>query len=194
MLFLALDQGAVAWHGRRMTVFVRVAGDPLGLASAVRSTVSAIDPRLPIRNLQPMDAVVAQAAAAPRFRALLLGLFAGLALVLAAIGIYGVVSFSVAQRTREMAIRMALGARSSGVMRLVMRDGLSPVIAGVLLGLLVAWALSRVLTAVLFGVGATDVVVFFAVPATLLAVAALSTLGPARRALRSDPMDILRES
>ncbi len=156
--------------------------------------ISEVDPVLPLANLRTMDAVVARAAAGPRFRALLLGVFAGLALVLAAIGIYGVVSFSVAQRTREMAIRMALGARAGGVMRLVFRDGLAPVVAGVALGLMAGFALSRVLAALLFGVTATDPIVFALVPAALLCVAVVATIVPARRAVRADPANILRES
>lgn len=192
--FFAHDQAIVPWHGRRMTLFIRAAGDPLGLTDAIRAVVAGLDPQLPLANLRTMDSVVARAAAAPRFRALLIGGFATLALVLAAIGIYGVVSFSVAQRTREVAIRMALGARSAGVMRLVFLDGLTPVVIGVALGLAAAWALSRVLAALLFGVTATDAAVFLAVPVTLLFVAVMATLIPARRAVRADPMSILRES
>jgi len=194
MVFFPYDQQLVAWHGRHMTVFMRVAGEPLVLAGGVRSTLTAIDARLPITNLHTMDAVVASAAAAPRFRALLFLAFATLALLLAAIGIYGVVSFSVARRTREMAIRMALGARPREVVGLLFRDGLAPVLFGAALGLLAAWALSRVLATLLFGVSATDAGVFIIVPTLLLGVAVLATLLPARRAVRAEPMNILRES
>lgn len=194
MVFVAADQRIVPWHGRRMTVFLRTSGDPLMLASGVRTAVRGMDAQLPLTNLRTMESVVSSAAAAPRFRALLLGSFAALALVLATIGIYGVVSFSVAQRTREMAIRMALGAHASGVVRLVLRDGLAPVIVGTVLGLLFALALSRILAALLFGVTATDTIVFVGVPAALLAAAAAATLLPARRATRTHPMSVLRES
>jgi putative ABC transport system permease protein len=138
--------------------------------------------------------VVSNAAAAPRFRAVLLGSFATLALILAAIGIYGVVSYSVAQRTREMAIRLALGAMSGGVIRLVLREALAPVVLGILIGVPAAWALARVLATLLFGVTATDPSVFVLVPLALVAVAGLAAFVPARRAVRTDPMHTLREA
>lgn len=194
MAFVMVSQGIVAWHGRRMTVLLRTRSDPIALASAVRSAVHAVDPQLPVANLRTMESVVNQAAAAPRFRTTLLVSFACLALLLAAIGIYGVVSYSVSQRTRELAIRIALGSRAGGVIRLVLRDGMVPVAVGTGLGLAGAFVVSRVLAAVLFGVTATDGLVFLGVPAVLMTVAAVATLVPARRATRADPMNVLRES
>jgi putative ABC transport system permease protein len=194
MVFLARDQGIVSWHGRRMTVMVRTSGDPLALTAGVRTAIADVDAQLPITNLRTMETVVSNAAAAPRFRAVLLGSFATLALLLAAIGIYGVVSYSVAQRTREMAIRLALGAKSGGVIRLVLREALTPVVLGILIGVPAAWALARVLATLLFGVTATDPSVFVLVPLALVAVAGLAAFVPARRAVRTDPMHTLREA
>jgi ABC-type antimicrobial peptide transport system permease subunit len=194
MVFLAYDQGIIAWHGRRMTVMVRASGDPLTLAAGVRTTIADVDAQLPIANLRTMETVVSNAAAAPRFRAVLLGSFATLALLLAAIGIYGVVSYSVAQRTREMAIRLALGAKNSGVIRLVLREGLTPVVLGILIGVPAAWALSRVIATLLFGVTASDPSVFLLVPLALVTVAGVAAFVPARRAVRTDPMHTLRET
>jgi putative ABC transport system permease protein len=194
MVFLAYDQGIISWQGRRMTVMLRTSDDPLALAAGVRTTIADVDAQLPITNLRTMETVVSNAAAAPRFRAVLLGSFATLALLLAAIGIYGVVSYSVAQRTREMAIRLALGAKSGGVIRLVLREGLTPVVVGILIGLPAAWALSRILATLLFGVSASDPSVFVVVPLALVAVAGLAAFVPARRAVRTDPMHTLRET
>jgi putative ABC transport system permease protein len=177
-----------------MTVMLRTAGDPLGLAAGVRTTIADVDAQLPITNLRTMESVVWSAAAAPRFRAVLLGSFATLALILAAIGIYGVVSYSVAQRTREMAIRLALGANAGGVIGLVLREGMAPVVLGIVIGVPVAWALSRVIATLLFGVTASDPSIFLFVPATLLTVAGFAALVPARRAVRTDPMHTLRET
>jgi putative ABC transport system permease protein len=153
-----------------------------------------MDPDLPMANLRTMEQIVARSTAAPRFRTSLIATFASLALILAAIGIYGVVSYSVAQRSRELAIRAALGARSAGLLRMVLREALTPVSIGLAIGLVAALALARVLTSLLFGVTTTDTPVYIAVPAMLLGVATLATLAPALRATRADPMHTLRES
>jgi ABC-type antimicrobial peptide transport system permease subunit len=140
-----------------------------------------------------MAEVVARSAAPARFRTLLLGGFAALALVLASVGIYGVVSYGVAQRRRELAIRMAVGARAREVRAMVLRQGLAPVALGAAIGLLGALAGARVLASVLFQVPTTDVFVFISVPAVLCMVAVLATVLPARRATRVDPITVLRE-
>jgi putative ABC transport system permease protein len=192
-LYFARPQQLVAWHPRQMTFLLRTAGDPYDHAPAVRAAVRALDPLLPIANLRSMDEVVQRSAAPPRFRTFLLGAFAALALVLASVGIYGVVSYSVAQRTREMAIRMAVGARAGEVRTLVVRQGLQPVLLGVAIGVAGSLAAARVLASVLFRVDTADAFIFLSVPTVLCAVACVATLLPARRATRVDPMAVLRE-
>ena len=173
-------------------VVLRTAVDPLALAPAVREQVHAVDPGQPIGDLRALEQLVHESAAAPRFRTTLLGLFAGLALLLAAIGIYSVVSFSVARRTHEIGVRMALGAWWLQVLHLVVGESMRLVLLGVALGLAGALALTRVLTSVLFGVGATDPSTFVAVALLLGLVALAACWIPARRATRVDPMVALR--
>jgi len=139
-----------------------------------------------------MDQILSDSLAQPRFRTLLLGFFSGLALLLAAVGIYGVVSFTVAQRTREIGIRMALGARSSDVTRLMLTQGLGPCLAGISVGMAAALIMTRLLSGFLFGVQPTDPVTFLGVCFLLIAVALVACWLPARRASRVDPMVALR--
>jgi predicted permease len=193
MVYLARAQEVMSWHVRRTTIVLRTAEDPSAIVPAVRAQVRAIDDRLPMSNVLTMRQVIAASATPPRFRTLLIGTFSALALLLATLGIYGVVSYSVTQRSREMAIRMALGARARGVLGLVLRQGLAPVAVGIGVGLLAAMALSRVLAAVLFEVTTTDALVFTGVPALMLLVAAAATIAPARRATRVAPMEALRQ-
>jgi putative ABC transport system permease protein len=179
-----------------MNVVVRAARDPRALAGTVTSTISALDPDIPVAKLRTMDEIMWEAVARPRFVMLLLGGFAVLALLLAAIGIYGVMSYSVAQRSHELGIRMALGARAQAVLRLVMRQGLVLIVGGIVTGvagaLVVNAALSRVLGSMLFEVKALDPTTFLAVAAVVAAVATTACLVPARRATRVDPMVALR--
>jgi predicted permease len=193
MVYLARAQEVMSWHVRRTTIVLRTAEDPSAIVPAVRAQVRAIDDRLPMSNVLTMRQVIAASATPPRFRTLLIGTFSALALLLATLGIYGVVSYSVTQRSREMAIRMALGARARGVLGLVLRQGLAPVAVGIGVGLLAARALSRVLAAVLFEVTTMDALVFTGVPALMLLVAAAATIAPARRATRVAPMEALRQ-
>jgi len=171
---------------------VSTAVDPLGLAATVRKTVWEIDKDQPVSNIRTMEEVLSESIARQRFSMLLLGIFAGVALVLAAVGIYGVMSYSVAQRTHEIGIRMALGARRSDVLKLTVGGGLKLVLAGVAIGLAAAFILTRVMSSLLFGVSATDPTTFIIISLVLIAVAVLASYIPARRATRIDPMVALR--
>jgi len=178
--------------GGSTNLTIRVAGDPLSLAAAVRKEVQAIDRDQPIAAVRTMEQVVAESVGAPRYRTLLLGLFAFVALLLAAIGIYGVTSYAVAQRTHEIGIRMALGAQPRAVHRLVIGQGIRLALVGVGAGLIGAVALTRLLAGLLFGVTATDPLTFTGVAVILMAIALLACWIPARRAARVDPMIALR--
>jgi putative ABC transport system permease protein len=175
-----------------MTLVARVAGaDPLQFAPAVRAAVSAVDRELPVARILTMEQVAAKSVANRRLSMLLLAIFAGIAMTLAAVGIYGVISYSVARRTHEIGVRMALGASGGDVLRMVVRQGLYLALAGATIGLIAAVALTRLLNTMLFGITATDPPVFAAVTLLLLAVAALAGYIPARRATRVDPLDAL---
>jgi putative ABC transport system permease protein len=178
--------------GRSLMVAVRSAGDPSALVPALRRAVRTIDPDLPLFQVATMEERVSASLARPRINAVLLGGFALTALLLAAIGIYGVIAYGVVQRTRELGIRVALGARATDVLRMVIRQGMRPVLLGVTLGLAGALAGTRVLRSLLFGVGPFDPTAFGLVTLFLLLVALAATWLPARRAGRSDPMTALR--
>ena len=177
---------------RYMTLVVRTAGDPVSLAPSVREQVRQMDPNLPIAAVRPMTDVVASAASMPRFTSALLSIFSALALCLAAIGIYGVLAYLVSQRTREIGIRMAIGARPSSVLGLIVGRGLALSLSGVVLGLMAAAAASRLMTGLLFHVQPLDVATFLAAPAILVGVSVLSSAVPAWRAMRVDPITALR--
>jgi putative ABC transport system permease protein len=171
---------------------IRMAGNPVNLAAAVRKEVLAIDRDQPIAAVRMMDAVLAESVSAPRYRTLLLGLFAVVALLLSAVGIYGVIAYTTAQRTRELGVRMALGAQSKNVMTLVIGQGLKLALAGVLLGLGGAWALTRLVRTLLFDVSATDPLTFGAIALLITVVALIACSIPAWRATKVDPMVALR--
>jgi len=177
---------------RAMYVTVKTVADPGALAAPVRAQIRSIDPDLPVYRVRTMSAWVDQSLARPRFAMTLLSGFAGLALVLAALGIYGVMAFLVSQSTREIGIRMALGATEKSVLGLVVRQGLGIALTGAVLGLLAALALNRLIASLLFGVGGTDVPTFASAILLLSAVALLATWVPARRAARTDPAESLR--
>jgi predicted permease len=177
---------------RALYAVVKAAGDPASLAAAVKQELRALDPDLPVYRLRPMRQWVEQSLARQRFAMLLLSLFALLAFALAAIGIYGVMSYLVGQGTREIGIRMALGATEARVLSLVLRQGMLVALAGAGIGLLAALALGRFLESLLFGIRADDPLTFVAVALTLAAVALVASYLPARRAARTDPMVSLR--
>jgi predicted permease len=171
---------------------VRTEGDPLPLARTIRAIILEGDPNQPIRSIMTLGEILSESLARDRFFTLLFGIFGALALLLAAIGIYGVLAYSVGQRTREFGVRMALGARAADVLRMVIASGLGLVATGIVLGLLAAFALARLMAGLLYGVTTTDPVTFAAVPVLLAAVALLASYIPARRATRVDPMRALR--
>ena len=175
-----------------VNLVIRTQGDPLSLVGGVRKEVNALDPDQPIAAIRPMTEWVAMSAAGARYRTTLLGLFALLAMILAATGIYGVMSYSVAQRTQEIGVRMALGARPLDVLKLVVRQGMMLVLIGVIVGLAGALALTRVMSSLLFGVTERDPITFVAVAALLIVVAFISCFVPAHRATRVDPLIALR--
>lgn len=177
---------------RSASISVRARSDPIALIPAIRQAVRSVDPEQPIASITTMDAVLAEFMAPRRFNALLLGAFASLALVLAAVGLYGVIAFLIAQRTHEIGVRMALGAERRDVITMVLRQGMLLTLSGVAIGLAASLALTRLLSGMLFRVEARDPVVFTAVPIILVTVAALAVILPARRASRVDPATALR--
>ena len=176
----------------QMTLIVRTTNDPHSLITAVQNEVHSMDAEVPVFNVKTMDQHIAATVAAPRFNTTLLAIFAAVALVLTIVGLYGVMSYSVAQRTNEIGIRMALGARVTDVLALVFKQGMILVLIGEVIGLAGAFALTRLIRGLLFGVAPTDFRTFIAVAAVLAAVALLATLIPARRAAKVDPLVALR--
>jgi predicted permease len=176
----------------KMTLVVRTTGEPRSVAGAVREQIRALDANLPVADVKSLRDQVDLSLLPSRLAAWTLGGFGLLALLLAAIGIYGVVSYSVAQRTREIGVRMALGAKEKDVLRLVLGEGLFVIAVGLALGLLCAAAATRVIAGFLYGVGATDPVTFAGVPLLLGFIALGASYIPARRATKVDPLVALR--
>jgi len=175
-----------------MTIVVRTDGDLATLSGAIRSEVLGIDREQPLSRVRPLEQLVSESMARERFLMLLLGIFAAVALTLAAVGLYGVISYSVTQRTHEIGIRSALGAQRKDVLKLIVGNGMILALTGVGIGLILAFALTRLIETFLFGITATDAFTFLAVPAMLTGVALVSCLVPARRATKVDPMIALR--
>ena len=187
-VYLPLQQN----HETGMTLHVRAAGNPTSIVAAVRSEVQALEKNLPVNNPTLMSEWIVNSLYAARMGAILVGVFATLALVLASIGLYGVMSFAVSQRTRELGIRVALGAQAADVFRLVLWQGTGLVVCGVALGMGAAWIVTRFLTSFLYGISATDRFTFAIIPAVLACVAGIACYIPARRATKVDPLVALR--
>ena len=171
---------------------VQTSTKPETLSSAIRDQVRALDPDQPVTSIRTMDELLERTLSGAKFSLLLFGLFAALALVLAAIGIYGVMATTVTQRTHEIGLRMALGAQKRDVLRLVIRQGMVLVLIGIAAGLASAFALTRLMATLLFGISPTDPMTLALIPFLLAAVALLACYLPARRATKVDPLVALR--
>jgi len=195
-LYVPLDQlsasGPNRWQSFPLTLVVRSATAPSSMVSAVTNAVHSVDGTVPLRDIQTMDEVVTSSLSQSRFNMLLLGAFAGLALLLAAIGIYSVLSYSVRQRVPEIGIRLALGARLSDVVRMIVIEGMKPALLGVAIGALAALATGRVVASLIYQVTPSDPVTFLAVSALLGMIALLACVIPAYRASKVDPVIALR--
>ena len=198
-LFMRYSQGSAIYRPMRqepvnlgLAVFVRTAGNVRAHASGIMRAVSDVDSNLPVPTVETVDESLSTFLAEPKFRAELFGVFAGLALLLAAVGIYGVLSQLVVQRTHEIGIRVALGASHRDVFRLVLGEGLRLILAGIVLGIIGALVLTRLLSSMLYGVGTSDPFTFVSVSLFLAAVALLASYVPARRAMRMNPLLALR--
>jgi len=183
--FLPLLEGS-------MTIAVR-SSNAAGLLSSIRAALGEVDKTVPVYDVKSMEEMVSDSGSLRRFDMWLIGTFAGLALTLAAIGIYGVMAYSVSQRTREIGVRIALGAQQRNVLRLIMGQGARLALAGVAVGLIGAFALTRLMASLLFGVSPRDFMTFALVPAMVLALILVGCYIPARRATRLDPVVALRE-
>ena len=180
--------------GLTMSLLVRSVRNPLSLARQVKEAVYEVDSNQPVANIRTLEQVRSDYLASPRLTAILLGLFAGLALLITVTGIAGVIAFAVSQRTREIGIRMALGAESGSVLGMLLKQGMGLVLVGLVLGTVGAFGLSRLMSGLLFGVGPTDPITFVGVALLLAAVAALATFLPARAATGVDPVTALKTS
>jgi predicted permease len=179
-------------QARYMNVVIRTAGDPLDLVPSARAALRSVDPRLPLINPRTIEDIVERSMAATSFTVLLLGIAAGIALLLGTVGIYGVISYIVSQRTQEIGVRMALGAPGETVLRSVVKQGMALTGIGLGVGMFGAWGLSRAMSSLLYGVSATDPMTFGGTAVLLAVVALAAVYVPARRASRVDPVEALR--
>jgi putative ABC transport system permease protein len=180
-------------YERQMSLAVRTSGEPLALAKVIREQVGSVDPSVPVASVRTMEQILSTVTTQPRFNMILLGIFASLALVLTSIGIYGVLSYSVTQRTHEIGIRLALGAGPADVLRMIVGQGMMLALIGIAIGIASSFALTRLIAGLLYEVSPTDPVTFPAIAFLLCAVALVSCYLPARRATRVDPTTALRD-
>jgi putative ABC transport system permease protein len=191
-MYLPFYQSFHQLHHANMTLHIRTDGDPVKMMLAVQSEVLAVDKNLPVPEIKSLTEHMGQPLWAARMGASLFGIFGFLALLLAAVGIYGVMAYSVTRRTQEIGIRMALGAQPLDILKLVVRQGMTLVLIGVAIGLAGAWVVMRVLSSFFYGVSPTDLVTYTGVAVLLTGVALLASFIPARRATKVDPMVALR--
>jgi putative ABC transport system permease protein len=195
-VYVPLRQREAAIDGmgfaRQMALAVRTTGEPLELAKTIRQEVGGIDPSVPVASVRTMEQILATVTVQPRFNMILLGIFAAVALAMASVGIYGVLSYAVTQRTHEIGIRLALGARQRDVLKMVVGQGMGLALTGMVIGVAASLALTRLMAGLLYGVSATDPVTFAAIAFLLAGVALLACYLPARRASKVDPMIALR--
>lgn len=193
-VFIPLTQAGEGVKGtlRQSNFILRTQGDPSLLSAAIRNELRQLDPIVPMRNLYPMEQLVSRSVASQRFNLILLGVFAALGLLLTAVGIYGVMAYSVSQRTYEIGLRIALGAKPGDVLRLIMKQGMTLALIGVVIGVIASFGLTRVIKNLLFNVSATDMLTFVAVSLALTSVALLACWIPARRATKVEPTIALR--
>jgi putative ABC transport system permease protein len=188
-MYLPIAQDPMSFQ----TFAVRTSGNPLEMVASIKAALKRIDADLPISAIHTMDELIDGSTGSRRFSMVLLGIFSSLAALLAAIGLYGVMSYTVTQRSKELGVRLALGAHSGDVLRLVLKQGMVLVGIGVTLGLLAALSLTRVLRTMLFNVSTTDPLTFASIALLLVGVTLIATWLPARRATRVDPVVVLRE-
>jgi predicted permease len=182
----------MAWRYRRLNLAVKTSGDPMSLLESIRNEIKTIDKDQPVYQIQTIESLISQSIATRRFAMVLLLLFAVVALLLAAVGIYGVMAYTVTQRTHEIGIRLALGAQPRDVLILMVKQGMVVIVIGLALGIAGAVASTRLMSSMLYGVSATDPVTFVAVAFLLAIIALFSCYIPARRATKVDPMVALR--
>jgi predicted permease len=181
------------WRSFGLSLAVRTVTAPTTVITAVTSAVHQIDSQVAVVDVKTMEGLISESLSPQRFNVLLLGAFAGLALVLAAVGIYSVLSYTVRRRVREIGIRMALGANHANVLRMIVTDGMKPILLGVAIGLAAALALGRIVASLIYGVTATDPLTYAGVALLLVAVGLIATVLPAFRATRIEPVRTLRE-
>jgi predicted permease len=194
LYFASAQTPAVLWRAmqRSMYIVARTTGDPRAMTKQLQAAVARVDPTLPLFDVRSMDERLASSLATGRFNTMLLTTLGVIGMLLAAVGIYGVVAYFVTQRTGEIGLRMALGATPAGVVRLVVGQGMRPVVLGIVVGAALALAASRLLATLLYGIGTTDPVTFALVPVVLGAVALVASVVPARRATRVEPTQALQ--